>query len=102
MLHTSDLTGIPSGTYRFDEMSGNALTYDDGILLINFNFDDMTGSYYEIDGGSLVVVRTGAIYEFTFTGSASDDQSNSKPVSLYMKSTPMFLMEDAKSKLFLR
>ena len=74
-MYTSSKS-LPTGTYTFDDNStGNAGTFDVGMLGISFNVDSFSGTLVYISSGTVTVAKSGSIYEITINGKTSDNKT---------------------------
>lgn len=83
-MYTSGPTQLDNGTYNYDYWSETASTFDYGW--VNINYDASTNIAeidQDIEGGTVVVTKTGDVYEITINCTDEDGKS----VTGYFKGT---------------
>jgi uncharacterized protein (TIGR02145 family) len=74
-MYTSS-SSLPTGTYTYDsDFTGNAGTFDTGIVGININMESATGTMVFISSGTVTVAKSGSTYEITVNCKTSDNKT---------------------------
>jgi len=75
-MFSSVSSELATGTYTFDSNeTGNANTFDDGFLIINFDVSTQTGTQVIINGGTVKVTKTDTMFEFNIDCTTADGKT---------------------------
>lgn len=81
-LVSSDMTGIPSGNYVFNNTAnGPAFSFSTGHYSVNWIYNNPGSVWIDLASGTISVSRNGNKYEISFTGTDEDG----KKVTAYYK-----------------